>query len=202
MADRALGARCGCSPRTGRRRLPGQTYAGERPRRLHDHARGGGRSSTATPTSIDAPVQHRHDGDQRRGHRDRLSRSSPTDGVWTARRSCSPAGRANVANGAGDRRGHPVGGRQRHAAHLPVTRPARRRRGARRRRIGHRRAARRRDPPQRAARSRSPSASTCGCRAPTAAATSSGGWRPPACSTSATTRSTTSSGPATSRRRS
>ena len=80
--------------------------------------------------------------------------------------------------------------------------PATRRRGPGGGGVGHRVPARRRDPPLGPARSRSPSASTSACPAPTAGATSSGGWSAPACSTSATTRSTTSPEPATCRRRS
>ena len=48
--------------------------------------------------------------------------------------------------------------------------------------------------------SRSPSGSTSGCRAPIEARTSCGGWTRRDCSTSATTRSPTSAGPATCRR--
>ena len=80
-------------------------------------------------------------------------------------------------------------------------RPARGRRRARCRSVGDR--VQLADEIHRSAAGRSPSplASTCACRAPIGAATSSGGWTL-RFSTSATTTSTTSSGPGTSRRRS
>ena len=77
---------------------------------------------------------------------------------------------------------------------IPQSRPARPRRRARRRRVGHRHPARRRDPPLRPPGDAVASASISARRAPIAVATSSGGWTGPAYSTNATTRSTTSTG--------
>ena len=77
-------------------------------------------------------------------------------------------------------------------APVPQSRAARSRRRAGRRRVRHRRADRRRDPALRPAGDAGGRRARARAARSTAAGTSSGGWTPPACSTSATTRSTTS----------
>ena len=84
--------------------------------------------------------------------------------------------------------------RHAHAVGLPQRRPTGRRRGVGGRRVCDRTAVGRRDPPVRTSGDDLGRRTMSGCRARTAARTSSGGWTPPVCSTSATTKSTMLSG--------
>ena len=130
------------------------------------------------------------------------TRSSPTAVSGRARRRSIASGGCAAASGASVRRRAAIVDHVGDAARPTAAPVAARRRRARRRGVGDRRPARRRDPRARDARSRWRSASTSACHVPTAGATSSGGPRPPASSTSATTRSTTSCAPGTCRHRS
>ena len=161
-----------------------------RSRRLHDDGRGDrvhlalrrgrrARRCARTPTVTSVSADRR-----RLPRRDHQRRHSLPDA------SCSPA--APAMSPACRRCAHavPPSIAVVHAARLPQSVAAARRRRAGRRRVGDRRAARRRDPPLGPAASRCRSASTCGCRGPIAAATCCGGWTRRASGTSATTRST------------
>ena len=126
------------------------------------------------------------------------TRSSPTRAPGTARRSCSPPARATSRRSRAVGRAVPPAHRHADAAAVPQPGPARAGRRARRRRLRHGHADRRRDPALRPARDAGGRRARARAPRSTAAGTSSGGWTPPACSTSATTRSTTSCGaPAT-----
>ena len=120
--------------------------------------------------------------------------------VAVPRPSCSRSGAFNVPAVAALRRGRAGVGDDAHADGVPQSRPARRGWRAGRRRVGERRADRPRDP------TLGPAGDAGGRRARARAPhlpgprTSTGGWRRRACSTSATTRWTTSCGPAGCRR--
>ena len=176
-------------------RLPGR-----RPGRLPRRAAGGRGSSTTTPTESRGAGADRHHG--HRGAASRLRvRGGDRPGHLARADGRARRGRGHVARGAAAA-GRAGAGRDHlgHRGGLPQPRPTAGRAACW---WSAPRPAVSRSPTSctaPAGRSRSPSASTSGCRGPTGAATSCGGWTPPACSTSATTRSPTWSGRATCRR--
>ena len=197
----SAGTRCGCSRRTGTPACPGMRRRGDDP---------DGFMSMPEVVELHRRLRQRRSTRRCRPAR-RSPGSRPTDGgyaVATDRGDVATARRVVLASGACQRR-HRAGARRGRARRrstmvTPLTyrSPAQLADGgvlvvgA----FGHRRPARRRDPPQRAPgharrrRARAPAADLPRARHLLVAG------RRRACSTSATTRSTTSSAPATSRR--
>ena len=134
-------------------RLPGAAVRRERPRRLHDDARGGGAHRAATPPRSTPRCVDRTTVTRLARTRRRLRGRHRPRCVDTARPSCSPAAACERRRRAGDRRGHC---RRRSPSVTPLTYRSPDQLddggvlvvGG----VGHRRATRRRDPPQRAAR--------------------------------------------------
>ena len=199
MADRAVELAATAHPELARRHCPG--------RRTHGNDPDGFMTMPEVvefigsyATSIDAPVQTGTT----------VTRVATTEtgyqvatdrGVWNCATVVLASGACNVAKVPAIAAAIPSAVANVTPLTLSVTRPTRRRRGARRRWIGDRRATRRRDPPQRPARHpRRRRARDDAAHLPRPRHLLVDG-EPLVCSTSATTRSTISSGPATSRRR-
>ena len=172
---------------------------GRRPRRLHDDARGRRLHRRLREADRRAGAD-RHDGDVGAPHRRTATGSPPTRASGSAATVVLATGAFNVPHVPAVAAAVPAVGDDAHADGLPQ--PGQLADGG----VlvvgasATRRADRPRDPALGPAGHAWPSASTCAGRACTGAATSTGGWRRPACSTSATTRSTTSCGPAACRR--
>ena len=198
MADRAL-----AEPASAHSQLAdhvaGLRLRGRRPRRLHDR-RGCCRDDRQVRGDGRRPGADGHDGDSGAGLDRRLRGRHRPRHVDVRRQSCSPMAPATW------RRCRPAPRVCRHRSRRSRRRPTAAPTGWTTVACW---SSGRRPPvcswptrsPARVAPSRSPRASRCACRVATRAATSSGGWTPPASSTSTTPRSTTSRGPATCHRR-